>query len=283
MTSRRRTLRTRLSAVLVDAHVHLHSCFQLEDFLSGATTNILRAAAQLGLDPSTPGLLILTAGTGEPSVRSLRKTAAARSGSEWTLVSTRDELSLIVLQGGEARLVLVAGRQIRTAEALEVLALGCEVEVPDDLPITDTVERVRSAGALSVVPWGWGKWWFRRGRLLAELLEGQDPTDFFVGDNGGRAAGLPHPTLFARAERLGIRNLPGSDPLPFSREVDRAGSRGFALHAPLDLARPAENLVQLLRDRSVRLQPYGAGERLSRFARNQLAMQLRKWGARRRP
>ena len=262
--------------VLVDAHAHLHHRFDPETFFAAAETNFRQAAAALEMDGSAVGLLVLTAGKNEGSWRRLESFEAARSPTAWACLQTREELSLLVERAGDIRLILVAGRQLQTAEALEVLALGCNRDLPEGRPIGETLLAVRDCGALPVVPWGFGKWWGRRGRLLASLLETEPPASFFLGDNGGRPSSFPRPNILEIARRVGIRDLPGSDPLPFAGEVARAGSRGFVLPTPLDQDAPAAGLLSQLRDPSFHPETYGPGERLLPFSVKQIGMQLRK-------
>ncbi len=241
--------------VLVDAHVHLYDCFPLAAFLDGAAANFAAAAARRGLEGPPAGVLLLAAGAGEGALERLERADGAR-------------------------LVLVAGRQAAAAEGVEVLALACRAEIPDGEPLAATLAAARAAGALPVVPWGAGKWWWGRGRLVAAAVEREDPADFFLGDSGGRPRLARRPALFERAARRGIRVLPGSDPLPFARHARRAGSTGFALEGGpeggLDGERPGASLRRALRESRGAPAPYGDGERALPFLINAVAMQLRK-------
>jgi len=131
------------------------------------------------------------------------------------------------------------------------------------------------------LPWGFGKWWFRRGRIVSKLLQSHvtrhvERPCLFLGDNGGRLRALPRPRLFGRAETEHVYTLPGSDPLPFVSHERRAGSYGFAFSSQLDYSRPAEKIVQLLRDIDEQPMTFGRLEGPLPFIRNQVAMQLRK-------
>ncbi|MGB5477710.1 MAG: hypothetical protein WBO53_11910, partial [Thermoanaerobaculia bacterium] len=163
-----------------------------------------------------------------------------------------------------------------TSERLEVLALGCAVELPDGDSLEATLDRVREAEAIPVIPWGFGKWHSSRRQILVEVLKEQSPNGLFLGDNGGRAALMRKSSVFRSASAMGIRNLPGSDPLPFAREQVRAGSFGFVFDKPLDPSRPATDLLRLLAQTAAPLQAYGTGLGSPRFVRNQVAMQIRK-------
>jgi hypothetical protein len=174
--------------------------------------------------------------------------------------------------------VIVAGRQIATRDGLEVLALCQDSEYPTDLAIDEAVEAVKQQGAIPVIPWGFGKWWFRRGALVSRLLESAKHPQLFLGDNGGRLRGAPRPKLFQRANDKGVLILPGSDPLPFPEQSDRAGSYGFVLETDIDLKQPAHELGMLLRAATKQPRTFGQLEAPSGFVKNQIAMQLRKRG-----
>lgn len=249
------------SVALVDSHVHFHDCYDLPAFLSGALRNF-RKAGQGGT-----GYLLLTESAGS---RWFRRWRDGLTSGGWRFEPTAEGESLRAVSGAGEGLFLIAGRQIVTRERLEVLALGRDLELLDGLPMRETLERVRESGALPVLPWGFGKWWGQRGAVVAETL-GQDG-ELFLGDNGGRLGLEPAP--FRQARRLGIRLLPGSDPLPFSRHEGLAGSYGFVLTHAVDLDRPAEALLRRIRESG---QPRAFGRRagLPRFLRDQVGMQLR--------
>lgn len=262
--------------ILVDTHVHFHRLFDTEAFLGAAKANFGSAATKLALGKSTCGVLILTRGLDEWSLRDLRTVSTASHTSPWSYEATAEDNSLLALYHGQVQMLLVAGRQLRTAEALEVLAVGSDADLPHDCPIDETLEAVRASGALPVVPWGFGKWWGRRGRVLDRLLETQPRESFFLGDNGGRPRAFPRPRFFKKAAGLGIRDLPGSDPLPFAREVARPGSCGFIASGALDRQTPSVSLLSLLSDPGFQPESFGEGEMIFPFLRKQVGMQLHK-------
>lgn len=275
-------------AALVDSHVHFHRCFEPAVFLDAAARNFRQAAAALQLPfPSrtVPGCLLFAEGRGEHAFQRLRQEMGKEVGP-WRFAATDEEGSMVVVKDGETgepgdTLVLIAGRQIRTHEGLEVLALATTEDFPEGLTFGGTIERVHWSGALPVIPWGFGKWWGERGGLVERLLAGPEREAVFLGDNAGRPGIAPRPPLFGVAESRGVLVLPGSDPLPLPEHVSRPGSYGFVLdllEGELDPRRPAAGLAAALRrvrQLGERLKPFGRCSGLLDFCRDQSALRLR--------
>ncbi len=259
------------ACALVDAHVHIHPCFPVESFFDGALENFHRTAEGLGL--TATGCLLLTEMAGSHWFRDARGMMGA-----WTLASGEEEDSLVARRSTGESLIIVAGRQIVVYERIEVLALGRDADIPDGLPLNETLRRVRDSGALPVLPWGFGKWLGRRGALVAATLA-RPGGELYLGDNSNRLQLAGVPRLLREAGERGILVLPGSDPLPFPNHAGRAGSFGFVLEGALDPLRPAKDLLR--RVRALREQPrtYGRGETLPRFLRDQASLQLRQVSA----
>jgi len=264
-----------LESIAVDAHVHIHPCFDLDGFLDRAAENLTGSGSTT--EHGGPcGMLLLTESSGQQVFRRLREGTEGAGGGRWIFHPTGEPCSLSARDPAGREMVLVGGRQVATAERLEVLALGCDAGFEDGRDLRSTLRAVRGAGALPVVPWGFGKWWFGRGRIVAALIDDEEPADFFLGDNSGRPAlGRRHP-LFDRASRRGIRVLPGSDPLPFAGQERKVGRFGLRVFGRPDPDRPAEWLKDRLRRSQVRIESYGRGENLGAFVRDQIVLRLRK-------
>lgn len=256
--------------VRVDTHVHFHSCFVEGDFLE--------AASMAGAEESLPGRVVLclteSAGMDWFSVLRHRIGSDQHSGpAGWTVRDTHEVQSVVVEGPSGNSLVVVAGRQIVCAEGLEVLALGSVETLSDGLPMVDVMQQVSSRGALVVLPWGFGKWFRRRGEIVRNLIQ-DPPCDFFLGDNGGRLALWPEPKLLREFRKSGGVVLPGSDPFPFSWDMGRVGSFGIQLDGSVGLETPFADLKALL---SAPQRRYGRLESLLPFVRNQVAIQLRRF------
>jgi len=262
---------------LVDAHAHYHQVFGWKAFLAGAIENLDRASREHPeLGPFRAACLLFADPEG---VRSVEDLAARGSGGlppGWELEAVEGGAIVVAPPGGEALVLLVPGRQVRTRGRLELLALACDEEIPDGITLEEAAERGRKAGAVCVVPWGFGKWWFGRGRTVARLLENGHGAGLHLGDNGNRPALAPDPRLFGRARRWGMMILPGSDPLPFPDHAGRAASAGFVLSGETDPRRPGASvragLAALDRD-----PPFvGVRQGSLAFVADQVRMQLRR-------
>ena len=253
---------------LVDTHVHLHRRFELSGLLDAAARNF--AAARGPGEMRTPVLMFAEI-TGRPEIDRLRE--AVGGCGAWRVEPT-DETVSFVARRDDAELLLIAGRQLVTTERLEVLSLASAEPIPDGLPVRETLDAVGRLGGLAVLPWGVGKWSFGRGKIVDALIEERGADHLFVGDNGGRLGLLPRPARLARAEKLGIRVLSGTDPLPLATECGRVGSFGLRLGAALDPRRPAASLATVLRDRSVPSETYGRAKPVIAFVRDQIALRL---------
>jgi hypothetical protein len=268
---------------VVDAHVHIHACYELDELLDNGYMNLSSAppSGAMRTGPGDQALFLLMTECARDDYfgalyESSRTGPVAGSGlRRWSMFPTGEEVSLCAASGAR-RLVIVAGRQVACREGLEVLVLGTRHRFRDGLPIREVLAETASLGVPRVIPWGPGKWLFRRGRLLNELVrEFQGPT-LFLGDEGGRPGFWGYPAHFGAAARLGVRDLPGTDPLPFPHDVNKVGRMGFRLELDLDPARPAASLMSALVSQGAPLARFAVLESPLRFVRNQIGMQLRK-------
>jgi hypothetical protein len=263
-------------AWMVDAHVHFHPHFSLTEAFGAAEAQFERWARRLQLPESAMGCLLLAENEGEARFRQLRERDADAIGGAWRVSPTEEEASLVVSRDREARFVLVAGRQVVTVDRLEVLVLGTVEPVPDGITLEEAIDRAAAALALAIIPWGFGKWWGRRGARLARLVARHQERPFFLGDNGGRPHGFPRPPLLRAAVGQGLWDLPGSDPLPLPGEAMRAGSYGFLLPIAPDLARPFTQIRDAVLGARSQPTPYGRRAGLLHFVQAQTALRRRR-------
>lgn len=265
--------------VIVDAHVHFRDCFDPDSFVESARTNMEDVACQFGSRGEFVGVICLATISHDRGFSRLLKVVGNGVGANtgWERNRTHESLSLCLVSKEGQILVVIAGRQLVTRGGLEVLAIGTTEQFEEGRPVETLIREVSQTGALPVVPWGVGKWVGARGRRVDQLLRDPDLPPFFLGDNGNRPDFWPRPSRFRTAEKEGIKNLPGSDPLPLPGEAQRVGSVGVVLEGGLDLERPADDLKRKLQDSSTSQRRFGSGVTPLRFVRNQVLMQYRKW------
>ena len=266
-----------LVMILVDAHVHLYECYDLSEFLTSARTNFSREACRRKHNANFSAFLLLTDAANQNSFNRLTHYATSQKQvGNYLIKITPDKNTLLATHIiDDGRLYLVAGRQIVTAEKLEVLALFTNTNFKEGAPLAQTVKLIEKKGGIPVIPWGTGKWLGKRGKILTEFIS-KYQNNIFLGDNGGRPTFWPTPSHFKYARRIGMQILPGSDPLPFSTESKRAGSFGFTLNTSVNDKYPSENLKKALGKKDVVIKPYGKLESPLHFFRNQIAMQIVK-------
>ena len=269
----------------VDAHVHLHSCYDPDDLLQNAYDNLSAVATGRSEQAGRKAYFLLLAECAPDdcfgALRALADRPSASNGASslrlrrWAVAPTEEAISVVARQA-QRELFIVAGRQVACREGLEVLVLGTTHRFDDGQPIRDVLRQSEALGVPRVIPWGPGKWFFRRGRLLNALVEEFRKPTLFLGDEGGRPVFWGYPQHFTHAARLGVRDLPGTDPLPFPHDVEKVGRMGIKVAIDLDPARPAASLLRALTQVEAPLERFATLEPPLRFVRNQIGMQLRK-------
>ena len=268
------------SRIFVDGHVHMHPQFNTGQALDSAARNLALVARRFSCADSI-GVLLLAEMHGHDwfgSTRGRVLNGSAGVGT-WTISLSGEPETLVARSAVQQRkLLIIAGRQIVTAERIEVLALLTPGEFADGLSLDETLAAAHSAGAVVVLPWGVGKWLGRRGELVRRALLRHTPArPVLAGDNGGRPWCWPRPRIFTTAELSGVPLLPGTDPLPLPKQETRIGSFGLAFAGRLPLELPAAVLRTWLVEPSSRAPArlFGKPERVSRFLRNQIWLRIR--------
>ncbi len=262
---------------LVDAHVHIHPCFDLNRLVLIALQNFRKEAERAGIDAAFHSFLFLTESAGVDRFAELRDMVGKNSGKyNWRAELTEEKTTLCVVTEGGQRLFVVSGRQIVTAEKLEVLAAGLERDVPDGVPLHDILLELDEESCLKILPWGVGKWFGKRGELLSALVDSWDGGNLFLGDNGNRPSLWPKSELFQKGEKRGWYDLPGSDPFPFAGQEKKVGSSGFLFPASVQPEKPFASLAAQICRSPEKIVPFINRERTITALQNQVAIQLKK-------
>lgn len=268
--------------ILVDAHVHIHECFVIEKVLDSALGNFKKAYHRIGENSKFEGVLFLTETEGMNKYSQLQSYSSEKSNKKaieigsWKFYFTEETNCLRANRDDRQNIFIIAGRQIITAENLEVLALATTTNFMDGTPLKELIKQIIEIDGIPVIPWGVGKWLGKRGKFLKEFLILNKGSKIFLGDNGGRPSFWQNISHFQLASENGIRILRGTDPLPLMDEVKRIGSFGFMLSENLDVSKPSFHLKQLLQNKCTNLKNYGNLQNPIRFFRNQFYLKLNK-------
>lgn len=181
--------------------------------------------------------------------------------------------SLVARAQASVAIELHFGHQFATRERLELLVFGTTI-APEHESTTVIVERALDTGAIVVLPWGAGKWWGDRGRLVRAACERfAGRTGFFLADSAVRPRGWRMPASLALAAQAGVRVISGTDPLPVPNEEDRVGSYSFEV-APATEFRGG--LIEAMQAPGTDFIIHGQRISLANFCRTQASLRLRK-------
>jgi hypothetical protein len=251
--------------IAIDAHVHIYKVDRAEELLRSSVRNFARVSGV----SSRVAALMLTESAGFDAFSQLRDAGSA--GNVKLERCAEAELLGATVDGW--RLLILAGRQVVSAEGLEVHGLCTTAKPRDGKPLAHVLEELDELGALVALPWAVGKWLGRRRAAVKSVLAGGKSDRLFLSDNSARP-NFWHEPLFRRAERIGVKILAGSDPLPLPGAQHRVGSVGCAIHVGLSEATPASDLKAALRDPRRVVRRYGSLETPIRFLANQMRLRL---------
>ena len=260
--------------VIIDGHVHIYPGYEWHEAVSGLVNNLIVARGGIRQErPIIAGLLAESRTC--HFYRDIAGQAGGVSHGAMHLTADLDSGCLTIHSGGEIQGYLIAGRQVVTAEKLELLALGADTFIADGLPTEATLAAIISAGSIPVLSWSPGKWFGRRGAMVRHLIETHPSDQFLIGDTGLRPTLWPFPRLMKLAQNRGFKIIGGSDALPLNGEEKWVGSYGVTAEAEFDANRPAASLRRILADPATPFTPIGKRARtaafLSRWLRNQFA------------
>jgi hypothetical protein len=270
--------------LLIDAHVHIYDCFDLEIFFDSAYANFKSAAKRSGNENDFTGVLLLTETSKDNWFKRLSECADGKHLPErketgnWIIQHTEEIDSLLAESGNSKKVLLIAGRQIVTKEGLEVLACATVENFEDGMPIESLIKKIIEKNAFPIIPWGVGKWFGKKGRIVRDIInKSNNNTLIYLGDNGNRPDFWPQPKLLKKACKKGIQILPGSDPLPFASESGRAGSFGCLMQIHIDPPMATTFIKKIITgDLKGTFRVYGRLEKCHRFLLNQMRAQINK-------
>ena len=228
--------------IFFDAHVHLYPQFELDVLLTAFASH----ADIFASDADVLAMAVMLRGF-QPTLDAVFEPFKGRNIRGWTIEESEEQCFLAT--DGRHRIIILPARQVAAKERVEALGYFGEAEIPDGLPLEETVARLRDAGYQPVIAWGLGKWLFKRGPVVASALEaaGKAGKPLPVCDCALRPTFWQTPQLYKKAVELGGFVLYGSDPLPRIGDEYSAGSYATLLDAPFDGTVPASSILSAIR------------------------------------
>ncbi len=226
--------------IIADTHIHFYPCYDLKQSLRVLRSNM----ASLG--PDSLHFAFLAERHDCHYFQAIKEKKLEISSSP-VQVNDLGE-ALLLLEEGYNDLFLFAGRQIITRERLEVLALTTDQVIPDGLPVKEVIERINRTGAVAVLSWAPGKWFSKRGKIVAGLLADYSASEFLLGDTTLRPWCWLEPLLMKKGVTSGFSVVAGSDPLPFAGEEKMMGRYLSRWQMEFDMGNPVGSVRSYLKE-----------------------------------
>ncbi|NQU39514.1 MAG: hypothetical protein HQ523_06145 [Lentisphaerae bacterium] len=224
--------------IVVDTHVHLYPGYDLAEGLPAV------AARLRSLAPGAVPAVCLTERTGQHVFQALAEgRVSVGTSMEMTLVEGGSG-SAVCLRDEVGPFYILPGRQMVTAERLEILALGRDLALADGARAESMIQTILKTEAIPVLTWAFGKWWFGRSHQVRALVARFAPEELWLGDTTMRPREWPRGTIMRGAIANGRRVLAGSDPLPSPAEFALAGRYATLLNGALNPNDPVASILQ---------------------------------------
>lgn len=264
--------------LMVDGHVHIYDCYQLERFFKIANAYLDHYYDSLYANGRPyQKLLLLTEGKKLDYFSKWQAEGSFPNENGYRFLATGEETSLVLAREEKFLCYVIRGRQIVTRENLEVLSIASDQMIEDGLPIETVLDMLVEKEEPAVLAWGFGKWFFKRGKVIRGLIDRYKSPYLLMGDNSGRPRFWPKPSLFTRAEAAGIPLINGSDPLPFKEDEEKPGSFGFSVSGEFDEHRPAASLKEILLSQASGIELFGKRDSVTAFLKRQSKIYKKKY------
>lgn len=266
------------TTLLIDGHVHVYQHYDLNRVLEGGAENLRRAAAKGGIiheDDKAIPILLLSERHDCNFFKQAMESSLQKPVDGFTFHRTAERESLLVKKNDQLYMFIIAGRQIVTSEGLEIISVMTTLYIKDRSKSTqDVVRKVSDSGGYPVINWAPGKWFFKRGEVVNNLIDSLDPTTLLIGDTTLRTTLWPLPSLMKKAKQNGFKIIAGSDPLPFKDEEKNIGTYGFVVKAKFDESRPCQSIRAIMRDEKTVPLLIGSRNNLIKFFKRQVKIMV---------
>ncbi|AGF77058.1 hypothetical protein UWK_00475 [Desulfocapsa sulfexigens DSM 10523] len=221
-----------------DTHVHIYPEYDIQLALHNLRRNLSQ------LDSQATCLAFLAERSDCNFFADFEKNGAQVLGAEAEVRYL--ESALHIKEKNYPDLYIFPGRQIITRERIEILALTVDKQIPEGLAASEVVKRIHQENGVPVLSWAPGKWFFKRKRVVQDLLDASRPGSLLIGDTTLRPTCWFRPLLMRQAAQKGLTVISGSDPLPFAGEEEVMGRYGIQFACDLDSTNPVSSIRSVL-------------------------------------
>jgi len=263
------------AALAIDGHVHLYEVYDLTNAVESGVRNLKDNSKKL--NSKVVPIWLLVERSDASFFDKFFQSPENYDNNELKFKKGNDDLTIVVEQNGQSLLYIFAGRQLVTKEGLEVLSLISNLNIPDrQKSIDDVIQSIIDSGGIPTLNWAPGKWFFSRGKVIAQQIQQKSNNELFIGETTLRNTLWPEPKLVKRARIKGFPIIAGSDPLPFKGEEQGIGSFGFLIEGEFDPEKPAQSLRDLMNSKGQDVQIIGKRNDIFTFARRQYKIMMEK-------
>ncbi len=223
--------------IVADTHLHLYPCYDLVPALKG----LMHSLHIVSDEAIAIGMLA--------ERHDCHFFSAISNGlldNDFKVEKSKEKSTVVKLTDKDRSLYLYAGRQVISSERIEILAVTTDSEIPDGLPAKAIIDKILGEGAVPVLSWAPGKWFFQRKKVVSDLLQSFSPKQLVIGDTSLRPTIWQEPLLMKRARKQGYSIICGSDPLPFAGEESMMGRYYSTCDTNFDTSNPLRSIRSLL-------------------------------------
>jgi len=246
--------------ILADFHIHIYPFYSIEKFFISLLNNFQKHSH---LSPTPEVYTCFLAERHDCNffndIISKKKTIKSK---RFQIDTTFDNTIIIKYINGSI-IYLFPGRQVVTKKRLEILSLCSKNKIADGLSALETINLINSMSGIPVLSWAPGKWFFKRGKIINQLLKTLKPENMFIGDTSLRPLIWREPLLMKKARNLNFKILSGSDPLPFKGEEYLAGSYTSILEGDFHKEDPYNSIKNILSKENLKIKTSGNRSSLS--------------------
>jgi len=252
------------TTLYIDGHIHFYDNFSPEMFFKFAKDNFSKYNKN---NEKNQNILLFSEGKQNDFFSSFKNNKDIYNNIGYSFVGTDEDNSLLVKKDNVELFYIIQGRQI---------SIGTTDIIEDGKPAINVIDELMKQKKPAVLTWGFGKWLFKREKIVYNLIKDKQSPYLFIGDNSARPVFWGTPKLYKYAKKKDYKIINGSDPLPLSSEENKPASFGFYITGEFDKNKPAESLIKLLIQDELKINFFGKRDGIIKFFSRQIKMFLKK-------